>query len=146
MNFTETDFNSWRFNRDAVHFNGGNVFFGWGHKCVDQPRLLVIDKYFKKDRSTKRSYLVDGRRPFDNLDAALAALSVAPSLTDEERLTLAGLPDGWSRPEKRAPLVPLAEMGFVEWGRDADDNVTCRRTTSGTAALPATREMEASNG
>lgn len=26
MSYTETDFNGWRFARDAVHFNGGKVF------------------------------------------------------------------------------------------------------------------------
>ena len=30
VKLTEADFNSRRFNRDVVHFNGGRVFFGWG--------------------------------------------------------------------------------------------------------------------
>jgi hypothetical protein len=72
---TEADFNSWRFNRDAVHFNAGKEFFGWGHRCVTQPRLLVIDKYFKKDRSSQRSYVVDGKTQCSTLAEALTVLS-----------------------------------------------------------------------
>ncbi len=127
MTFTEEDFNGWRFRRNAVHFNGGKVFFGWGHHCVDQPRLLVIDKYFKKDRSTKRSYLVDGRTQCATLGEALAALSAPPVLTADEQRLLDGLSAEWAVPEKRAPLMSLADMGLIEWGRDEQNRVTVRR-------------------
>jgi hypothetical protein len=129
--FTEADFNSWRFNRDAVHFNGGKVFFGWGHRCVTQPRLLVIDKYFKADRSTKRSYLIDGKIACETLDDALAALSAPPVLTDEELALLRTVSSEWFRPNERIPLLPLAEMGFIEWGRNEENKVTCRLTANG---------------
>src|SRR5687767_12756070 len=94
--FTEADFNSWRFNRDAVHFNGGKQFFGYGHRCIDQPRMLVIDKYFNKDRSQQRSYLIDGKQPFTTLAEALAALAMPPVLSDDELRLLSALPEGWS--------------------------------------------------
>lgn len=131
MRLTEADFNGWRFRRNAMHFNGGNMFFGWGHRCVDQPRLLVIDKYFKADRSTKRSYLIDDKTPCETLDEALALLSAPPSPSSEELDLLRTASDEWFRPEKRAPFVSLAAMGFVEWGRDGDDHVTVRRTPAG---------------
>lgn len=133
--FTEADFNGWRFDRDAVHFNGGKVFFGWGHRCVDQPRLLVIDKYFKADRSTKRSYVVDGKTTFEALPEALVELSAPPVISPEDIELLRKLPDDWSRQSPRSPYLPLAEMGLIEWGRDADDKVTLRRTAAGTQAV-----------
>jgi len=132
---TEADFNGWRFTRDAVHFNGGREFFGCGHRCVDQPRLLVIDKYFKKDRSTQRSYLVDGKTPCTTLDEALAALDHPPKVTADEIDLLRALPSDWSQPERRGPYLPLADMGLVEWSRDNDDNVVLRPTPAGRAAL-----------
>lgn len=126
---TPEDFEKWRFQRDVVHFNGGSTFFGWGHRCLDQPRLLMIDKYFKKDRSTQRSYLVDGKTACATLDEALAALAAPPALTDEEFRLLEALPaDEWFVPERRAPYMPLANMGLIEWGRtDGDKKVACRR-------------------
>jgi hypothetical protein len=137
---TESDFNGWRFNRDAVHFNGGREFFGWGHRCIDQPRLLVIDKYFKKDRSSQRSYLIDGKTPCATLSDALAALSIPPSLTDAERAKLRAIAAfDWIRPLERAPLLPLADMGLIEWGRDAENNVTCRLTSAGREQLAGTQ-------
>ncbi|MBR0871172.1 hypothetical protein JQ633_12445 [Bradyrhizobium tropiciagri] len=135
MSFTEADFNAWRFNRDVVHFNGGKEFFGWGHRCVDQPRLLVIDKCIRKDRSTQRSYLVDGKTPCTSLAEALAALDVAPVLTDEELRLLGTVQEEWVRPDERVPLLPLAEMGMIEWGRNAENRVTCRLTPAGAAML-----------
>lgn len=132
MSFTVADFNGWLFKHDDVHFNGGKEFFGWGHRCVDQPRLLIIDKHFRRDRSTQRSYLIDGRTPCTTLDEALAALSVPPAVGADDIALLRTLPpDGWSRPEQRAPYIPVAEMGLIEWGRDEEKRVTCRLTEAG---------------
>ena len=139
---SEVDYNGWRFIRDAVHFNGGKVFFGYGHRCVDQPRLLVIDKYFKADRSSKRSYLIDDKTACDTLDEALVALSTPPSPSLDEIALLRSASDDWFQAEKRAPFIPLAAMGFIEWGRDADNHVTLRRTESGRAALAQSEEKK----
>lgn len=133
--FTEADYKSWRFLKDAMHINGGKEFFGYGHRCIDQPRLLVIDKYFKRDRSTQRSYIIDGKTPCPSLDEALAALSNPPELEANDLARLRSVPDDWHRPEDRFPLVALADVGFVEWGRDADKKVTCRRTDAGRSYL-----------
>lgn len=133
--FTEADFNSWRFDRDAVHFNGGSAFFGHGHRCIDQPRLLVIDKFFKRTRTSQRSYMVDGTTPCATLAEALAALAIAPQPNAEHLAVLRTVPADWIRPERRVPLLPLAEMGLIEWGRSADDKVTCRLSAAGAALL-----------
>lgn len=135
--FTEADFNSWRLNRNAMHFNGGSAFFGYGHRCIDQPRLLVIDKFFKRTRSTQRSYMVDGTTPCATLAEALAALSVPPRPNEEQRDLLRTLSTAWSCPDRRGPLLPLADMGLIEWGRDIDNKVTCRLTAAGRACLGA---------
>jgi hypothetical protein len=140
--FTEADYNAWRFQKNAVHLNGGSVFFGWGHRCIDQPRLLVIDKYFKKDRSTKRSFVVDDSTSHATLDEALAALSVPPRPTSVQLELLATVPAEWFRPERRAELSPLGAMGLIEWGRDANNKVTCRLTAAGAEQLTAYHRPE----
>lgn len=133
-NFTESDYNGWRFQRDAIHYNGRPEWFGYGHRCVTQPRLLVIDKYFKCDRSVQRSFMVDGKLSFTMLAEALAALANPPTLSDDELRLLRALPDGWSYPDKRGDLVPLVDMGLVEWRKD-EQGVACQRTEAGRAAL-----------
>jgi hypothetical protein len=136
VSFSEADFNSWAFDRNALHINGGKEFFGYGHRCVTHPRLLVIDKYFKRDRSTQRSYMIDGRITCLSLQAALDALSVPPMIGAGDVDLLRKLPsDDWSRPETRAPYLSLADMGLIEWGRDGQKRVTCRLTDAGRAAI-----------
>lgn len=132
---TEDDYNSWRFRKDDVHFNGGKEWFGYGHRCIDQPRLLVVDKYLRKDRSVKRSYQVDGKIRCETLAEALAALSVPPVVNEEERALLATVLPDWYRPDERGNLVSLAYMGLVEWGRDEDKKVTCRLSEAGRKVL-----------
>jgi hypothetical protein len=141
---TEADYKGWRFKKDAVHFNGGSIFFGYGHRCIDQPRLLVIDKYFKADRSSSRGYLVDGKTALTALPEALAALAIPPTLSDFEIQLLGTVARDWYRPEERVPLLPLAEMGMIEWGRDADNKVTCRLTVAGIEQLTSSHRPEGS--
>lgn len=135
---TEADFNNWRFDRDAVRFNGGSAFFGHGHRCIDQPRLLVIDKFFKRTRTSQRSYMVDGTTPCATLAEALTALAIPPCPTAEQIELLRAVSADWMQPERRGPLLPLAEMGLIEWGRSAEDKVTCRLTAAGKANLEST--------
>lgn len=131
--FTMADYEKWRWKKDVLHLNGGRIFFGWGHQCIDQPRLMAIDKYFKKDRSTQRSYMVDGKHTFDRLEDALAVLGGPPVLSAEEQALLDAMPEGWFVPERgsRHRYSALHSMGFVEWGRDEKDNVTVRRRADG---------------
>lgn len=135
MTLTEADFNSWRFRKNVMHLNGGKAFFGYGHRCVDQPRLLVIDKFFRKDRSTRRSYLIDDKTPCATLEEALAALSSPPVMTDEERELLRSMPADWFYPTRRAPYAFLAALGFVEWRPRDEGGIACRITPAGRAAL-----------
>lgn len=136
MTFTAADFERWRFNRDAVHFNGGREFFGWGHRCVDQPRLLVIDKYFRKDRSTQRSYLIDGKTPCTTLDEALAVLSKPPTISDDLLALLRGLSDEWIDADGRVPYLPLHDMGLMEFHHDKESRqFLMRRTDAGRAVI-----------
>lgn len=135
---TKTDFDGWRFNRDDVHFNGGREFFGWGHRCIDQPRLLVIDKYFRKERSTQRSYLIDGKTPCATLEEALTALAVPPKLSDDLLVLLRGLSDEWIDADGRVPYLPLHDMGLMEFHHDKDvHRFMMRRNEAGRRALQA---------
>ncbi|MFB6460488.1 hypothetical protein [Bradyrhizobium tunisiense] len=129
--FTEADFNGWRLSRNAAHFNGGSAFFGYGHRCIDQPRLLVIDKFFRATRTSQRSYMVDGTTPCATLTEALAALAVPPQPNDEQLTLLRSLSTEWSSPDRRGPLLPLADMGLLEWSRDIDNKIICRLTAAG---------------
>lgn len=134
--FTEADFNGWRFDRDAVHFNGGSAFFGHGHRCVDQPRLLVIDKFFKRTRTSQRSYLIDDTTPCATLAEALAALSRLPQPSDEDLKLLRTLSREWSLfTDHVSELRSVCAKGLVERQRDAEKRVTCRLTEIGAACL-----------
>jgi hypothetical protein len=132
--FTEDDFNGWRFDRDAMHFNGGSAFFGYGHRCFDQPRLLVIDKFFKATRSSQRSFMVDGKTPCATLAEALAALALPVTLTEAERALLATVTTDWTIPAGRVALLPLRDMGLVEFEHRAL-GVQCRLTAAGAALV-----------
>lgn len=132
---TKADFDGWRFDRNAIHLNGGKVFSGSGHRCVDQPRLVVIDKYFKKDRSSKRTYHIDMKQEFSTLEEALNALATPPAISDMQRQLLMTANDDWFRPEDRFAHAELGYMGLVEWGRDDEKKVICRRTEAGRAAI-----------
>jgi len=134
VKLSKADFDSWRFNRNSMHLNGGKDFFGSGHQCVDQPRLVVIDKFYKKDRSSKRTYHIDGKVECATLDEALALLETPPMLSDAQRSLLARVSDDWFRPEDRFPLIELGYMGLIEWGR-LENKVACRRAPAGRAAL-----------
>lgn len=73
--------------RQTMHLNGGKEWFGYVHQCVEHPRLSRMDKYTRKDKGVQSTWRVDGADCAD-LGAALAALAVPVSLTDEERAAL----------------------------------------------------------
>lgn len=64
---------------------------------------------------------------------ALAALAPKPVLTDDDRVLLRSLPSdsSWIKPE----LLPLVDMGFVEWSKDSDGKIICRLTEAGRAEI-----------
>jgi hypothetical protein len=46
---------TWRL-REAAHYNGGEEFFAYLHRCVENPRLSRFDRYQKKDRSVTSTW------------------------------------------------------------------------------------------
>jgi hypothetical protein len=127
-----------QFRENGNHFNGGEVFFGYGYTAIDEPRLKLIRKWFRKGPKRglyEDSYYVDGKHVADYEDA-IEALKVPVSFTNEELMCLAIIGD---EPFDYRPLVPvqirssLADKGAIEWGPPG----RCRRTDVGRAALVA---------
>lgn len=77
--------------RNTAHYNTGAAGYGYGFRFDDFPRLIFIDKTYKKERRHEREWYVDGVRVTD-LDAAIAALNIAAVMTDDEAATLAMVP------------------------------------------------------
>lgn len=73
--------------RERMHLNGGKEWFGYIHVVVEHPRLSRMDKYTRKDKGVQSTWRVDGVDCAD-LDAALDALAVPPSISYGERLIL----------------------------------------------------------
>lgn len=67
------DAKSWRM-AEAVHYNGGKVFFAYLYRCVEQPRLSRYDYYERKTRSVTSTWRVDGRDQ-PSFEAAIEALN-----------------------------------------------------------------------
>lgn len=109
------DIDKFRFQRDAIHINGGSVFFAYGHRCVDEPRLVVMDKSFKATRTTVRSYVIDGVDSYETPEQAAYALGVPPVLTADEMELLARAPVDWTAVEKRGDYYSLYQKGLVEF-------------------------------
>lgn len=45
--------------REEIHHNGGREWFGYTHRCVEEPRLTRFDRYEKKTRSVTSTWRVD---------------------------------------------------------------------------------------
>lgn len=63
-------------------------------------------------------------------------------LSDFEIQLLSTVSRDWYRPKERVPLVALGQMGMIEWGRDAENKVTCRLTAAGTDQLTISHRPE----
>lgn len=118
--------------REVAHYNGGKEWFGYGHQCVEQPRLYRLDKYIRKDRSTQSIWSVDGETCADFAEA-LERLETPPVATDAELALLAKMSSEW-RPlrEERERLKPdgfmdvyygLSRKGLIE-ARDGQMRLT----------------------
>ena len=90
MTLTIEDADLWRL-KEHAHYNGGKEWFGYGHTCVEQPRLYRMDRYTRKDRSVKSTWSVDGQDCADLADA-IEKLNHDPDLTDLDRDTLTRIP------------------------------------------------------
>lgn len=114
--------------RQTAHYHGAG-FFGYRYQCVEHPRLARNDRYDKKTRKVKSTFVVDGEERAD-LPAAIAALNVPVVLTEADRLALQHVPDEFEdirRNEKPGSLAMfyLAEKGLIEWSAGK-----CRRTAA----------------
>lgn len=138
----------------CVHYNMGKKGHGYGHRCVEFPRLSMIDRYYKPSREhpdglVQRQWCVDGEivatagsKDWEVVPAAaLAALAIAPKLTDDEARILDLVPWGYveirqletelagvdrpsggimpNTPHSRVMrwLAALQDKGMIEYGR-----------------------------
>jgi hypothetical protein len=69
--------------REVAHYNGGDKWFGYGHQCIEQPRLYRLDRYARKDRSVTSTWSVDGE-DCASLDEAISRLGSDPVVTADE--------------------------------------------------------------
>lgn len=113
--------------RERAHYNGGKEWFGYGHQCVEEPRLYRIDRYQRATRSVESEWQVDGQ-PVPSLEAAAEMLNIEPTLAGEEGpLLLLVTPEYQRRSEIKAhdayasleePFTAfhyLDRKGMVEW-------------------------------
>lgn len=111
----------WRWLSNSSHYNGGSEWFGYGHACVDEPRLQILDKYVRATRQGTRTFFVDGARAYPTLEEAVAGLAEMPTITSEEAELLASIPLEWGKHVgPRAPVAALGRRGLAELRRDGD--------------------------
>lgn len=121
--------------RETAHLNGGKEWFGYIHRCNEQPRLTRLDKYIRKTRGVESTWRVDGKSVADLAEAA-KLLSTPYQPTPEELVLLALVPDDYTRLEDRVRFIPLQEVGLIEF-----KNGDCRRTDTGREAVKNLTEM-----
>lgn len=135
---TEADTKSWHL-REEAHYNGGEVFFAYSHRCIEQPRLVRHDRYERKDRSVTSTWKVDGI-DHPSLASAVEALNTPPEFDAEELAYLATLPTEWTKktvPNNIDWVVNqrTKDKGGVEW-RDGHYRITALGLTAIAKALP----------
>ncbi len=126
MTITQETVRNWRM-RERAHYNGGKEWFGYGHQCIENPRLYRLDRYLRKDRSVKSEWQVDGLACAD-IDDAITRLNSPAQLVGDEKKMLDIIPLGFARRDaiKADPryseltdpfslLHWLDRKGFIEW-------------------------------
>lgn len=125
-----------QFRENGSHYNGGQVFFGYGYSAIGEPRLSMVRKWFRRGEmrgKTEDSFYVDGA-PVPTYEAAVEALKSPPVFTSDEIAALALVGD---EPADLRQIIgvdlrcSLAAKGAIEWGPPGH----CRRTDAGRAAL-----------
>ena len=84
-----------QFREDGSHYNGGNVFFGYGYRAMGEPRLKMIRRWYRQGDQrgqTEDRYFVDGVH-VESYDAAIKALESPPVFTAEEVAALKQIGD-----------------------------------------------------
>ena len=141
---------SWKM-LERAHYNGGKEWFGYGHQCIEEPRLYRIDRYKRATKSVESEWQVDGEKVSD-LEQAAERLNVEPSLLGEECAMLRLVTPEYQRRSEIKELdgydsIPdpfkafhyLDRKGMVEW---ADGRV--RLTPRGKMAKLGIEESDAS--
>lgn len=100
---TVEDVRNWRF-RLPDHYNGGREWFGYGGSAPQNPRLYVIEKSFKKTRTTVQEWSVDGVK-MPSIEAAVEALNQPVQVTDGELRTIAAMPDDWASKDQVSQML-----------------------------------------
>ena len=134
MKLTVEDAKSWHV-QEAAHYNGGDKFFAYLHRCVEQPRLSRFDRYDRKTKSVTSTWRTDGidRSSFE---AAIDALNTPPSFDADELAFLQTAPQEFTK--KVAGAIDWAindrvvNKGGVEWEKGC-----WRVTEAGRRALEA---------
>lgn len=128
---TEADAKNWHM-QEAVHYNGGDAFFAYLHRCIEQPRLSRFDRYDKKTRAVTSTWKIDGiDRP--SFAEAIERLN-APAVFDADELAhLATLPDDYVDIRKGLDW-PVARRVRDKGGSHWEDG-KCRITPAGRRAL-----------
>lgn len=142
--------------REHAHYNGGREWFGYGHQCIENPRLYRLDRYMRKDRSVQSEWSVDGEK-CASFEDAVERLKLPPAILFDEMEMLALIePEfiGWNELKAKPGYGAFAEphhqlhyldrKGLIEWQAGK-----VRLTASGASALatfnaPLTNLIEAS--
>lgn len=122
--------------REATHYNGGDVFFAYLHRCVEQPRLSRYDRYERKDQSVKSTWRADGI-DHPTIEAAIEALNTPPVFDAAELAFLSAAPQDWAKKGPPGTIdwevnERVVNKGGVEWERGS-----YRITPAGRAAIEA---------
>lgn len=99
--------------REEIHHNGGGEWFGYTHRCDQEPRLTRFDRYEKKTRSVTSTWRVDwvDRASLEDAVEALAG----PRATCEHHWTKS-LPRATSTTDK-CILCHDMRPTEIEWPR-----------------------------
>lgn len=103
---------------EAGHYNGGKEWFGYLHRCVEQPRLSRFDRYTRKDKSVTSTWRIDGE-DMETFSDAVSGLARPPCLTIEEVAVLAQVgtePADLRKVHPYAVMWSLHNKGAVAYG------------------------------
>lgn len=132
----------YKFRQDDSHYNGGEVFFGYGYLAVDEPRLKMVRHWYRqcdKRGKTEDHFFVDGA-PVASLLIAAELLKVPAVFTAEEIAALRQIGD---EPADMRKIIDwkirlsLDSKGAIAWGPPGH----FARTDAGRAAIAEHKEQ-----
>lgn len=125
---------------EAAHINGGKEWFGYVHRCVQQPRLSRFDKYSRSTKSVQSTWRVDGE-DVGSLESAVDELAYPPRFTATELLVLAQIgrePADYRKVHPYEITSTLRDKGAIAYGPPG----RCCRTLSDAEVLDALGRAE----